>query len=161
MTAPRRFRYWTEEEDRALLAFRAGYDKTLRQLAEELGRTFAAARHRRKALLARRLRPGQRYLCRGCTEMLPPGQKHGFCAACRDRKRKQRYSTRYALERRATRPGADRKGMRWTPDEDRAVLSAYPDVEMARHLKRTLASCRSRRDKLLRQGQQNGHDTAA
>jgi hypothetical protein len=160
VTPSRHFRNWTLSEDQVLLAFRPSRAKTLRQLADELGRTFSATRHRRKALLARRLQPGQVYLCRGCEDPLPCEQKHGYCATCRDIRRRIRYEDRYQAERQATRPFASRRGAPWSPDEDHAVLSAYPTVTIALQLGRTLASCRSRREKLMRQARGGGSDHA-
>lgn len=82
----RRYRYWTAEEDRALLAYEPGKGLSLRDVALSLNRTYYACRARRKELLANRIQPGGRYSCVLCFEPLPEGQKRGYCPSCRRRR---------------------------------------------------------------------------
>lgn len=142
--APRRYLYWTAAEDQALLEHRPGRGPSLRELAEELGRTYYAARRRRKDLASGRLSPGGAHRCSRCESLLPERQKHGHCPACRaapDKPRTSRTPEEIA--------SATNAGLRWKPLDD-AILMSSPTVTLpqAHNLGRTQSACWARRRRL-------------
>lgn len=145
-------RVWTVEEDMRLLRFKAGPGRTLRALAEELGRTYYACRTRRKLLTSEKIRPGQAMLprkCRGCQAPLPPGRPR-YCESCRKRALLKSYRMRYRSGSLATIGAAHNRFARWSDEDDQVLMSGKVTISLARRLGRTLKSCYARRERLAK-----------
>lgn len=160
MGADRNHSYWTEDEDRALLAYKPHQGETLRDVAARLGRSYYACRHRRKELLAGRIKPGERRPCVRCDGELPEGRKHGFCDECSSDAYRAAQRRSYHRQREAALPFAANLGVHWSP-EDEAVLMAggQATVQLARKLGRTPAACVTHRA-VVRSRSVNGHGPA-
>lgn len=143
---------WTDQEDLRLRDFVAGGGVTLRDLAQELGRTYYACRTRRKLLISGQIKPGQALLPRKCRcgNPIPQGSRSRRCEACRKRSLLQSYKVRYRSGSEATQGAAKNRFSRWTEEDDALLLQQPITIGLARRLGRTLKSCYARRERLAR-----------
>lgn len=141
-------RYWTPQEDRLLLEFQPAPARNLRDLAQELGRTYYAVRGRRKALQAGHVQPAAEPCCLGCGAKLPEGRHHGCCERCRLTHQRRSNRRRYLMGSLSTSGKAGRRWQPWTEEDDRRVLQEPLTLNLARELGRTMKSCTVRRQRL-------------